>query len=799
MGERLMSTTSVLGGVVRRREDPALIRGHGIYTDDVNPAGCLHVAFVRSPFAKARILSVDASEAARMPGVKAIYTADDVRHLGDLPTQVAIKTRSLLADGTVHHVGEAVAMVVASDRYLAQDAAEAVFVDYEQLTPVIGLKAALAGDTLVHDELDSNVCITWEAGPWGDSEAIAATRQTIAEAKDRDDTVIVSLEITNQRLIPTAIEPRSVVAEYNPGYERFRVHSSTQIPHALGGAIAMAMGVPTSAVHLSALEVGGGFGAKLNVYVDEILVPWASRQLAKPVKYTETRREAAVSTIHGRGWVATATITGTRDGKILGYELEGIADMGAYTQNFTAAIPFLGLFVGSGQYTMPTWWKIDCVYTNTVVTDAYRGAGRPEAEYYLERIIDAYAREIGVDPAEVRKKNYFEKFEDAVVTPIGFAMDTGDYATNLDALLDFAGYEGMKRERDRLRAEGRLVGVGLSSYVEVCGFGPSGLVDLGFSWTGYNMPSAFNGSTLVRVGADGKATVSIGTGPSGQGHQTTWAQIVSSQTGIPVEDIRVIHGDTQESPIGIGSFGSRSAAVDGAAAFEAGGRIREKAARIAAHLLEASEEDIRLEDGAAHVAGSPDSRVTWAEIAKTAYQPHLLPAGIEGGLEAHAVFSPGNATWPFGSHLAMVEVDPETGNVELLRYVGMDDCGNVINPMIVDGQIHGGITQGAGQALFEDGIYDTEGNLLTTSLMDYLIPTAASMPSFELSRTVTPTNVNPLGVKGVGEAGTIGSAQTVVNAVVDALAPLGVKHVDMPLRPRRVWEAMQAASNGTGA
>jgi carbon-monoxide dehydrogenase large subunit len=793
MGDGLMvETRSVLGGAIRRREDPALIRGRGTYTDDVAPVGTLHVAFVRSPFAKAKVLSVDTSDAIGMPGVKAIYTIDDVRHLGPLPTQLAVRPRPLLADGEVAHVGEAVAMVVATDRYLAQDAAEAVFVDYEAQTPVIDLKEALAGDVKAHDDMDSNVVLTWAAGPFGDEAAIAKTRETIQAAKDRDDTVVVSIEMTNQRLIPTAIEPRSVVAEWSEGYGRFHVHSTTQIPHPLAGAIAKTFGLANVDVRVSALEVGGGFGAKLNVYPDEILVPFAAQQLGAPVKFTETRREAAVSTIHGRGWLATATMVGTRDGEILGYELEAIADMGAYTQNFTVAIPFLGLFVGSGQYTMPTYWRADLVLTNTVVTDAYRGAGRPEAEYYIERIIDAFSRKIGMDPAEVRKKNFFDTFTDAV-SPIGFAMDTGDYAMNLDALLEFADYEDMKARRDAARAEGRLVGIGLSSYVEVCGFGPSGLSDLGFNFAEYNVPSAFNGSGLVRVGADGKATVQIGTGPSGQGHQTTWAQIVHAETGIPVDDIRVIAGETDDTPLGIGTFGSRSAAVDGSATYEAAVKVREKAAKIAAHLLEASDEDIRFADGAAYVAGSPEKRVTWAELAKTAFHPHLLPEGMEGGLEAHTVFSPANATWPFGSHLCMVEVDPDTGYVELLEYVTMDDCGNVINPMIVDGQLHGGIAQGSGQALFEEAIYDTEGNLLTTSMMDYLLPTAAGLPSFKMERTVTPTHVNPLGVKGIGEAGTIGSAQTIVNGVVDALEPLGVEHVDMPLRPRRVWEAIQAA------
>ena len=792
-----MSTTSALGGVVRRREDPALVTGKGLYVDDVKRTGMLHVAFVRSPYAHARITSIDTDEARSMPGIKVIYTADDVRHLGPLPAQVPVgAVRPLLADGTVKHMGEAVAMVVAASREQAQDAADAVFVDYDVLEAVIDLKDALSDRAKVHDDLDSNTLITWTTPFGADEETQAKLVEDIAAAKAREDTVTVSLEMNNQRLLPTAIEPRSVVADWNSGYGEMTVWSSSQMISAVAGAVGKVLGIPYNQVRGIAPEVGGGFGAKLNVYPDEILVPWASKQLGKPVKYTETRREAAVSTIQGRGWIGTATITGTRDGEVLAYELDAICDMGAYSQNFTVAIPFLGVFVGSGQYKFPTRLKLDCVTTHTQTTDAYRGAGRPEAIYYIERIMDAFAREIGMDSAEVRMKNYIpaDAFP-AAVSPAGFAIDTGDYAMNLQTMLDLPEYAEMKAERDRLRGEGKLAGLGLATYVEVCGFGPSGLVDLGFSWAEYGIPSAFNGSGLVRVNPDGTANVIIGTGPSGQGHQTTWAQIVSQQTGIEFDKIRVTYGDTKEAPITIGTFGSRSAAVDGAAAFEAAGKVGAKAAKIAAHLLEASEEDIRLEDGAAHVAGSPDKSVSWAEIAKVAYQPHLLPEGMEGGMEAHAIFSPANATWPFGSMACLVTVDEDTGDVKLRRWVSVDDCGNVINPMIVDGQIHGGLAQGIGQALFEDAVYDGEGNLLTAGLIDYPMPTAGDLPSYELHRTVTPTDVNPLGVKGIGEAGTIGSAQTLVNAVVDALAHLGVRHVDMPLRPKRVWQAMQNAQN----
>jgi carbon-monoxide dehydrogenase large subunit len=788
-----MSTTSVMGGAVRRREDPALIRGTGVYTDDIKLSGALHVAFVRSPIARGKITRIDTKAAMQMPGVWAVYTAADVRHLGPLLAQVpAGKLRPLLADGLVNHVGEAVAMVVADSPYLARDAIEAVVVDYDSLPAVVDLKEAASDKVLIHADLKSNTTVSWKAHDWWAGVIkLDDPRPGIEEAKKRKDAVIVSLEMTNQRLIPVAIEPRSVIAEWNLGYGRFTVWSSTQVPHALMGALAKTFGLPSNSVRVIALEVGGGFGSKLNVYIDEVLVCFAARQLGRPVKFTETRREAAVSTIQGRGWVGTATLVGTKDGKILGYELEALADMGAYTQNFTQAIPLLGLWVSAGQYDIPTYWKVDTVYTNTPVTDAYRGAGRPEAIYYIERIVDAYSRQIGMDPAEVRKLNYHKTFP--VANNTGLTIDSGNYVENLDKLLEAADYQGLRKMQAAARKEGRYVGIGVSSYLEICGFGPSVLAEIGFGWDSFDLPTSLSGSGLVRVNPDASVTAVIGTGPTGQSHETTWGQIISDGLGIPMERIAVKHGDTSESPMGVGTFGSRSIAVDGTATYQATQRVREKAQKIAAHMLEAAAEDIRFGDDAAFVAGSPDRSVTWKQIAGVAYRVHKGPEGIEPGLEAKASFSPSNATWPFGSHLAVVEVDTETGDVKLLRYVAMDDCGNVINPMIVDGQLHGGIAQGVGQALFEEAIYDADGNCLTTSLIDYPLPTAADLPSFELDRTVTPTDVNPMGVKGVGEAGTIGAAQTIVNAVIDALAPLGVKHIDMPLRPRRVWKAIQEA------
>ncbi len=789
-----MATTSVMGGAVRRREDPALIRGQGTFVDDMAPARTLQVAFLRSPVARAKITELDTAAAKAMSGVIAVYTHDDVSHLGPLLAQVPIgKLRPLLANGEVNHVGEAIAMVVAEDRYQAQDAVDAIDVEFEALPAVIDLKKAASDEVKVHDELESNVIHSWTYHGYWEALGLEDQAPEVDAAIDDPDSVVVSIEMTNQRLIPVAIEPRSVIAEYQPGYGRFTIHSSSQVPHALGGAVAKMFGLVASDVRVIAPEVGGGFGSKLNVYNDEVLVAFAAKSLGRPVKWTETRREAAGATIHGRGWLGTATLAGTKDGKFLGYKLDALADMGAYTQNFTVAIPLLGLWIASGQYKLPISWKVDCVVTNTMTTDAYRGAGRPEAIYYLERVIDAYAREIGMDPIEVRKKNFWQPEEFPAVMGCGFSLDSGDYEGAVDKLVDAADYEGLKKMRDDARAEGRLVGIGIGSYVEVCGFGPAVLAEIGFSWTSYGLPASFNGSGLVRVNPDATVTVVTGTGPTGQGHETTWAQIVGDGLGLPVENVRVLHGDTQEHPMGIGTFGSRSIAVDGAATYEATQKVKEKAAKFAAHLLEASAEDIVLADGGAHVAGSPDKRIEWSELAKAAYQAHLCPEDMETGLEAHTAFSPGNATWPFGTHLAVVEVDADTGNVELLRYVSVDDCGNMINPMIVNGQVHGGIAQGIGQAMFEDAVYDEAGNMLTGSLLDYPLPAATDLPSFELSHTVTPTDVNPMGVKGIGEAGTIGSAHTIVNAVVDALSPLGVKHIDMPVRPKRVWAAIQEA------
>ncbi|MFN2486477.1 MAG: xanthine dehydrogenase family protein molybdopterin-binding subunit [Acidimicrobiia bacterium] len=776
-------STKLFGKAVKRKEDPALIMGTGRFVDDIKLTAEVSASFVRSPFAHARVTSIDASEALAMPGVHAVYTIDDVRHLGPLLAQAPIgKLRPLLADGVCKHVGEAVAMVIADDRYLAKDAADAVRVEYEPLKAIVDLEEAASDEAKVHDDLASNTVHTWEVG-----EAA-----TIEEAKSRPDVVVVSQKMTNQRLIPTAIEPRGVLAEWTSGYGSVTVWSTTQQPHAVAGAIALTFGVPYNKVRVVAPEVGGGFGRGLNVYAEDILACFASKQLGRPVRWIETRREAATATVHGRGWVATGTIVATLDGKLIAYELAGFADMGAYSQNFTVAIPVLGQFTMPGQYKWEAiHWKIACVVTNTPTTDAYRGAGRPEVTFYVERMMDLVAIKLGMDPVELRKKNFWQPDEFPASTLVGMTMDSGNYGANVDRLMQLVDIEALRTEQEQARAQGRYLGIGIGTFIEACGLAPSGFADAGLSWAGYGLPAAFNESAVVRVTPDGSATVIAGTGPTGQGHETTFAQIISDTLGISFDRIEVRHGDTRDAPMGIGTGGSRSAAVGGAAVAVAAGRVQEKAAKIAAHMMEAAPGDIRFEEGGAHVAGSPEKKVSWQEIAATAYQPHK--SGMESGLDETAFFDPLNLTWPFGSHLAVVEVDPETGDVKLLSYTALDDCGNVINPMIVDGQIHGGIAQGVGQALFEEAVFDENGNLLTTSLADYLIPTATDLPSFVMGKTVTPTNSNPLGVKGIGEAGTIASTPVIVNAVVDALKLFGVTHIEMPLRPKRVWQAIQDA------
>ena len=771
----------VMGTPVKRREDLPFLRGRGRYVDDIKLPGELEVAFVRSPHAHALIRSIDTSRAEQMPGIRAVYTIEHVRHLGPLLAQIPLgKMRPLLADGIVRHVGEAIAMVVADNRYLAHDGAKAITVEYEVRTPIIDVEEAATDAYKLHDDLPSNTINVIEGG---DASAVA-------KIKARDDVVVVTQRLVNQRVIPLALEPRAVLADWHPAL--LTLWTSTQMPFAVAGALGKVFELPYGQVRVVAPDVGGAFGSKLNLYTEEMLVCFASGELARPVRWTETRREAMAATTHGRGWVATGTIVATKQGDLLAYELVGLADMGSYSQCFTAGIPGLGQMSALGTYKIPVaHFKISCVLTHKMCTDSYRGAGRPEAIYCLERMIDLLARELHMDPAELRLRNFWKTEEFPVTTAFGMQMDSGNYSALFQRLLEHANIAALRQEQEQARREGRYVGVGLCAFVEPGGLAPSQLSAWAhLSYSNYGLPSSLMEVATVRINPEASVTITTGSCPAGQGHETAWAQIASDALQIPMERITVLHGDTQGNPLGIGSFGSRSAAVGGTAVLQASERVRNKAAEIVAGTLHTSPDQVRFVDGGAYVGTDMEKKLSWQEIAAIAYQPTMLPPGVEIGLEAMMFFDPPGVVWTYGAHLAVVEVDIETGTIQLLRYIGIDDCGNVINPMIVEGQIHGGIAQGFGQAMSEEAVYGEDGTLLTDSLKTYHIPVAQNLPSFEMERMQTPSPLNPLGVKGVGEGGAIAAPPVLVNATLDALAPLGVRHLDMPLRPHKVWEAI---------
>ncbi len=763
----------LIGEPVRRREDPRLITGQGTYVDEIKLAGMLHMSVVRSTRAHARILGVDTAAAKSAPGCRLVMTGAEARAWGG-PVPVAgvvpemkQPVRYALAGDVARYAGEAVAAVIADNRYLARDAAELVDISYEELAVVVDAQKAMEpGSPHVHPEFGTNVAVTI---PVGDK---AATDAAFAGAD-----VVVRQWMVNQRLIPTAMEPRGVVAHYEPGPETLTVWSSTQIPHLLKTLLAGAARIPEQKIRVIAPEVGGGFGAKLNVYPEEILACLASIRLGRPVKWIEDRSESFLATIHGRGIDAEIELAARSDGKLVGQRMRIVADIGAYQHLLTAAIPTLTSLMLPGCYKVPALFaEITEVFTNKTPTDAYRGAGRPEATYFIERGMDMLAKKLGMDPAELRRRNFIKKDEFPYATSAGLLYDSGDYDGALDVALKNADYEALRSRQQKLRSEGRYLGIGLSTWVEVCGMGPSAALPAG-GWE----------SGTVRVERSGTVTVGTGASPHGQGQETSFAQMVAEGLGVPFDDVTVMHGDTALVPFGIGTFGSRATAVGGAALVMSIDKIIAKAKRFAAHILEALPEEIVYEAGRAFVAGHPDKGLTLAEIAAAAWNAPNLPPDTEPGLEFTSYFEPANFTFPFGAHVAVVEIDAETGAIALQRYVAVDDCGRVINPMLVEGQIHGGLAQGISQALMEEAVYSDDGQLVTGSLMDYNIPRADQLPHFELGRTETPTDVNPMGVKGIGEAGTIGSTPAIVNAVVDALAPFGVDHVDMMLRPEKIW------------
>jgi carbon-monoxide dehydrogenase large subunit len=763
-----------IGQKVKRTEDPRLIQGLAHYVDDIELAGTLHVAILRSPYAHAKINSINVTAAQNAPGVVAVYTGKDVDgKVGYLPCAAAlpelkVPKYSVLAQSKVIFVGHPVAAVVASDKYQARDAIDLIEVDYDPLDVVTDPEKAAKPDCpVIHEEFGTNIAFVHSAG----------TGEVEAAFKQADK--VVTQRLLHPRLAPIALEPRGVLAQYLRGEQQLNMWSSTQIPHLMRTQVAIMLGIPENKLRVVAPEVGGGFGSKLNVYAEEALVSWISMQLNKPVKWIETRRENVAATIHGRAQVGTVEVAVKNDGTLLGLRYNVISDIGAYHQLLTPAIPTLTGLMLSGPYKIPAI-SMNCtgVFTNKMSTDAYRGAGRPEATYLIERIMDRVAQELKMDPVELRRKNFPKPSEFPFATATGLSYDSGDYEKALNKALDMVDYKKLREEQKNARAQGRLMGIGVSTYVEICAIGPSAATPAG-GWE----------SATVRVEPTGKVTVMTGISPHGQGEETSFAQIVADMLGVDINDVLVIHGDTAIVQYGIGTFGSRGLAIGGTAIAMATDKVVAKASKLAAHMIGADEESITFENG--RFVGSPtDKSVTIQEVALAAHVAQNIPPDFEPGLVATHFFEPKNFTFPFGTHISVVEVDKETGELKILRYVAVDDCGKQINPLLVAGQVHGGIAQGLAQALYEEVIYDENGQLLTGELMDYAVPKAHQLPHYECDHTETPTDVNPLGAKGVGEAGTIGSTPCIANAVIDALAPLGVQHIDLPLRPEKVWRMM---------
>jgi carbon-monoxide dehydrogenase large subunit len=779
-----MAFTTMVGARIRRREDPRLITGRATYTDDVKQVGTVYAAFVRSPYGHAKIKRVDLSAAKAQPGVFAAYSGDDLRNKHGMQSSLPVAHKMPMLKTPPHHilavdevrfVGDPVAVIVANTPYAARDAVDAVVVEYEELPVVVDPFKALTGPPYVHESLGTNVAfvLPFEAGD---------PNQAFADADE-----VITQRIINQRVAPVPIEPRSMVANWDVGMQQLTLYSSTQIPHLLRTQLAIVLGVPETKLRVIAPEVGGGFGAKLNVYAEEAVISWVAMQLGRPVKYIETRSECFQAMTHGRDQIDDVEIACKTDGTITGLRIKIMANLGAYLQLLTPVVPTFTLLMIPGCYQVRNISaEVTGVFTNTMSTDAYRGAGRPEATFFIERICDLVAQRTGVDPAEVRRKNFIPSAAFPYATATGLTYDSGQYETTMDKALDIIDYAGLRKQQAELRKQGRFIGIGLSTYVEVCGVGPSAA-----------LPAPGWDSATIRVEPTGSVTVMTGVSPHGQGQETTFAQIISDELGVPIDSVSIAHGDTDRVQYGVGTFGSRGTAVGGAAMKLAIETIQAKAVKIAAHQWEANPDDVEYRNGKIQVKGDPSKSMTTAEAGFLAFTADNLPPGLEPGLDATRRFDPPNFVFPFGTHVCVVEVDAQTGEVKVLKYLAVDDCGRLLNPMIVEGQIHGGIAQGLSQALFEEVVYDEHGQLLTGTLMDYAIPNADQVPHYDLDHTVTPTTVNPLGIKGCGEAGTIGSTPAVANAVIDALAPFGVVHLDMPLKPEKLWTAMHAKSNGS--
>jgi len=773
-----------LGRGRRRKEDAKLVTGQTNWTDNITLPGLLHMAVLRSSMAHARIVSVDVSAALEMPGVIAAFSgAELAAEDGVLPCAWPVTPDMVhpdhkpLAVDEVRYVGDGVAVVVARDRYTAADALEAIVVDYDPLPAVTDMEAALAeGAPLVHADKGTNRCFTW---PFASGEDYDATRA-------RAD-VVVRRRFRQQRLLPSAMEPRGVVVAPIAAADEYTVYSSTQIPHILRVMLALVTGVPEHRIRVIAPDVGGGFGSKLNVYAEEVLALVVARRLGRPVKWTESRSENYQATIHGRDQLQDIEIAATRDGRLLGLRVELLADMGAYLQLVTPGVPVLGAFMFPSIYKMEAY-SFSCtgVFTTKTPTDAYRGAGRPEATFAIERIMDELAAELGMEPLELRRKNWITHEEFPFQTVAGLTYDSGNYEAATDKAVAMFDYEGLRREQAerRERRDPVQLGIGISTFTEMCGLAPSRVLgSLSYGAGGWE-------AAQVRMLPTGKVEVISGATPHGQGHHTAWSQIAADALGVPFGDVEVITGDTSSSPKGMDTYGSRSLVVGGVAVHKATGKVIDKARRVAAHLLEAAEGDVEFAGGSFSVRGSPEASMTMQEVSLATFAAHNLPEGMEPTLDSDYVYDPENFSFPHGTHLCAVEIDTETGFTRIRKYVCVDDIGKIINPVIVEGQVHGGLAQGIAQALYEEALYDGDGNLITGSMVDYLVPSAVDLPHFDTGRTETPATSNPLGVKGVGEAGTIASTPAVINAVVDALRPWGVGDIEMPATPERVWRAI---------
>jgi len=783
-----------IGASSKRREDIRFLTGKGQYTDDINRPGQAYACFLRSQVAHGRINGIDTAAASAAPGVIGIFTAKDLEAIGGVPCgwQVTDKNgepmkepkHPVLAEGKVRHVGDPVAVVIAETAYQARDAAELIELDIEELDCAIDMTAAISGGPAVHDEAPDNICFDWEF--IGDNKA--AVDAAIADAHH-----VTTLELHNNRLVANAMEPRAAIGEYNAATGEHTLYTTSQNPHVIRLLMgAFVLSIPEHKLRVVAPDVGGGFGSKIYHYAEEAFVTWAAKVVGRPVKWTAERSESFISDAQGRDHLTKVELAMDADGKFLALRCSTLANMGAYLSTFAPCIPtYLHGTLLAGNYATPLiFTNVKAVFTNTVPVDAYRGAGRPEATFQIERTIDKAAREMGIDPVEIRRRNFIKPEQFPYQTPVAVMYDTGNYDATMDKAVELADLAGFPARKSASAAKGKRRGLGVSSYIEACGIAPSSLVGA------LGARAGLYEAATVRVNPTGNISVFTGSHSHGQGHETTFAQVVAEMIGCEESAVDIVHGDTARIPFGMGTYGSRSLAVGGSAIVRSVEKIVAKGKKIAAHLLEASDTDVTFSGGQFTVAGT-DKSVDWGTVALTAYVPHNFPhETLEPGLEETSFYDPANFTYPAGTYICEVEVDEETGQVEVLSLVAADDFGNVVNPMIVEGQVHGGLCQGLGQALTENCVYNSDGQLVSASYMDYAMPRASNVPSFVVDHSCnTPCTHNPLGVKGCGEAGAIGSPPALVNAVIDALADLGVTHIDMPVSPGRVWAAIQAAKS----